>query len=267
MKKGSTFASVKINLEKLKLLISGSVDGNEFNDKIREIRKMVNIPEEGMSEDEQRKEWVERMMTQLDKWQKDSRKLDKSDPNFSEKKRAISKKCDTFHLRRCAEDLVASNPDLSENFIDSIIEYAKYGKSLLPIPNNYRIIIQERNGKRVPTLELYGELTASELSEAKKILEMRNQDKQYFTRHRGLEEFNKSLKIKNLSQKRGSRLESTIPDVEKDGKFTDQSIVTEIIKERLDTSTRKKTNQAQIRQKRRRIEKRAKELFPNTYKK
>lgn len=272
MKKLSTLPSVQINLEKFKLLISGLADGGAFNKKVVEIRRKLRIPDDGLSTDQEIEKWTNWISDESDKvvsnkkWKEKIRKLDKDDPSFAKKKREIHKEIPLFFLGSSARDLVAKSPDLTENFIDTVCHYIKFGDRRIRIPNNYQIVIQKRNGKTIPTIELYGELTEHELAEMIKIIKLGNKHSEYFTSLKPLGELDKAITIMNLTKEKGTKLQSLVPDFEDDGKISDAYIVTEVVNERLDTRSRSKTNRAGVRKIRSRMEERLKEHFPKTYK-
>lgn len=273
MKKTSTLTSVQINLEKFKLLIHDFVDGGDFNRKVAEIRKILRVPKDGISTDQEAIDWENWVMTESEavqsskKWRGKIKKLDKNNPDFEKKHQQLLKEIPLYFLGYSARKLVNENPDLTENFIDTVREYIKFGSGRFRIPNNYEITIQERNGKKIPTIEIYGELAEHEFAEIMRLMKFHNKHEQYYKRYSPLGDLDEFIKIKKLSGKKGQKILSNTPDLEKDGTYLDESIVTDIMPEWKDTNTRKKANLALIRQKRLRINERIEELFPNTYKK
>jgi hypothetical protein len=265
--------STQINLEKFKLLKSGLVDDGSFNEKVKKIRERLNIHTNGLSTSKDHKEWEEWLMNESDKviesnkWKIKLRNLNRNDSNFEKMNRELHREIPVNFLKYAVEDLIAENPDLNGGLESLIREYIVSGDKMLPILSNYRIKIQEKNNKKIPTIEIYGQLTSKELAGAMKMIEIFNKHYNYFSTTKPLKDIDRDIKIKKLSKKKGARLKSRALDIEDNGKFSDETIVSKTFSEDLDTNKRIKANRALVRKRRSRLEERIKELFPNTAKK
>lgn len=265
--------SIQANLEKFKLLISGLVDDDYFNKKVLEIRKKLNIPSEGILTSQDSKAWSERLIVESDKvieskeWHQKLRSLDRNDPNFKKKNREIHAEVLVNLLKYSVEDLIAENADLDGSFENIINEHIVYGSKMMPLLGNYKIVVIEKNNKKIPTIEVYKELTTAELIQAMRIIKIFNKYDHFFTEVKPLKSIDQDIEIKKLTSKKGTQLKSNTPDFESDEVFKDESIISAIFPEEIDTNDKLKTNKALIRKRRSLLDKRIKEHFPNTYKK
>lgn len=222
------------NIEKLLILTSGIADKNKFNKKIYQIRKNHGIPKYGFPEINNYKGYK--------KW----------------KTKNKQKK-----LQNDVTDIVKNHPDLHPDMISLIYNHVLFPNSIVGQKNGYKLSTTTIDGTKTCKLEFSNYMEPKELKNAIAGIKQMNQSMPHF---RPLNDIRRDIAILKLSRKKGKVVKSNMPNLEDNYRFSDESIVSAVVSEEIDTIDNLKKNRENVRKRRSLAEKRIKELFPNTYK-
>lgn len=260
--------SDKINSEKLKLLISGLVDGAKFKKRIKDIRNRLGIPNKGLKTIEESQAWYKASTLAQDEimtnpeWIERVYALDKNDHEYDAKYRSLHKEAPINFLSYSIDELMEEYEDLSENLRSSIHDYILFNS--ISSPHNTNVYSHYKGDRHIVGVEFFGYETDEEMESSFRFV--KELVKSSFRRVKPLADIDQDIKILKLSQKKGAFVKSNTPDIEEDDKYSDASIVSEVLPEIIDTKGKSQKNKALIRKRRSRLNERIKEHFPKTSK-
>lgn len=258
-----------LNAEKLKLLLSGVVDGEEFKKKLRQIRKKLGIPSRGLKTIDESQAWCKAATIKQDeimtdpKWIARVYALDKNDPEYEAKYRSLHKEAPINFLTYSVDELMEEYQDLNANLRDSVHDYILFNS--ISAPSNSRVYSNYNGDRHVVGVEVFGYMTDEEMDSS--FVFLKELARSSFPRVTPLSDLDQDLKILKLSKKKGSIVNSTMPDLEKDLKYSDADIVSAVLPETADTKGNSKKNRSLMRQRRSRTNKRIEKHFPKISKK
>ncbi len=261
--------SHEINSERLKLLISGLVDGEKFKMRIKEIRKKLGIPNKGLRTIEESQAWHKTVSIKQDEimtnpeWIERVYALDKNDPEYDTKYRNLHKEAPVNFLTYSIDELMEEYQDLSENLSSSVHDFILFNS--ISSPYNSRVYSRHKGDRHVIGIEVFGYVTEEEMESA--FNELRVLHDVSFRRVKPLSNLDQDIEILKLSQKKGTVLASNTPEIEEDGKYSDAAIVSAILPEKVDTKSKLKKNKAYVRKRRSRVSERIQKHFPKASKK
>jgi len=238
-----------INQEKFTLLISGIVDGGTFNKRIAKIRAEVGIPANGFKTSAESKKWHSEYLEEMDR-------------EFKKKK--INTKNRVFKYNEEIENIIKDNPDLGVNFRNAIRYYIMFGKKAMIGVGSYAVFSRNENGKKIYGMEFYNRLSKKEFADAVATMELFNKRLPKISSSKDLD---LDIKILKLSKKKGTKVvsdSSKYLELDENSPFSDENIILEVISEEKDTIENRQKNMAFVRQRRSRLDKKIKNLFPNT---
>jgi len=260
--------SNEINLEKLKLLISGLADGDSFNKRIKLLRKELKIPARGLKTAEDSQNWHKAAMTKQDeifydpKWVERVYALDRNDPDYQKKYRDLHKEGPINLLTYSIQEIMKDYADLAKNLEDSVRGYILFN-SLSP-SNNWTVFSTYEGDRHVTGVKFFGYVTKEEMESAFDLAKMITRES--FSQIKPHENIDQDIKILKLSKKKGSMFKSALPELDPPSKYTDATIVSKITPEHLDTRSNAKKHQTLVRVRRLRTEERIRKHFPKLQK-
>ena len=255
--------------EKLHILASGLIDGGAFNSRVEKLRKKLKIPRGGISNNDESMEWHKSSLIESDQimeskaWRERIRDLDKNSPDYKKKHRELHREIPINMLTYEIQDIISEHPDLKINMKEAIRSHILFGDQVMIGGSHYQVFTRIENGKEVYGMQFYSRMSKKDFKNAVQMMELINKR---LPTIEPAEDIERDLEILKLSKRKGEKIESSDPDLEKDSIFNDENIVTMVLPEELDTPENLTKNKARIRQRRRLADERLKKLFPNTYK-
>jgi hypothetical protein len=212
--------SHKKNLDNMKLLVSH----DKFQEIVKEARNYLNIPENGLSNNKEIREWYQKKLYKRSDKIIQSKKIKEKEKNITKRVKLgkISRKAGTEELNliynkvpinylNSIVNLITDKFKLPLNYEKSVQEYILFNRINAPY-NNYKIgpytdVRKMTNAKYVP-VTIYTQLTKKEMEDLTKTIKFFNKN---LTKHRPLKDIDKKLDIEK-ALKKGNRHRVTMEE-------------------------------------------------------
>lgn len=257
--------SQQIRVQRFKILLSGVMDDDYFNNEVRRIRKKLDLPEEGLVDADLSSslKWHQELSKKSDhlmatkEWKDRVHALDSSDEEYEKKLRDLHKEVPLNFLTYSIEDILEEYPDLDSSFKKTIKDYILFGE--FQVTGGFTVTSSYKGDQHECVVRFTEIPTRDDMmkihKQVKSLLSYRNKTL--------LDDIDFDLDVLKHSKRKGEKIKSHKPGEEYDGEINDDWIANQVLSPKQVEEEPKKALEL-IRKRRQRGMEAIEKLFPIT---